>query len=85
MAITPNSIMPVLRIVHRAIHTHLVKQTGVPRDAAATGTIIPVMIRMPGILETILDKAIAHTAARKIEGIPFVEARPFPDVFDFAR
>jgi hypothetical protein len=27
----------VLRILHRAMHTHLIKQTGVKRDEAASG------------------------------------------------
>lgn len=46
---------------------------------------IPVMIKMLGNLETILDKAIAHAAARKIDDAAFVEARLFPDMFTFAR
>ena len=46
---------------------------------------IPVMIRMLGNLEAILDKAIAHAAARKIDDAAFIEARLFPDMFTFAR
>jgi hypothetical protein len=46
---------------------------------------IPVMIRMLGNLDAILDKAIAHAAARKIDDAAFVEARLFPDMFTFAR
>lgn len=46
---------------------------------------IPVMIKMLGNLETILDKAIAHAATRKIDDAAFVEARLFPDMFNFAR
>jgi hypothetical protein len=46
---------------------------------------IPVMIKMLGNLDTILDKAIAHAAARKIDDAAFVEARLFPDMFTFAR
>jgi hypothetical protein len=46
---------------------------------------IPVMIRMLGNLETILDKAIAHAATRKIDEAAFVDARLFPDMFTFAR
>jgi hypothetical protein len=46
---------------------------------------IPVMIKMLGNLEAILDKAIAHAAARKIDDAAFVEARLFPDMFTFAR
>jgi hypothetical protein len=46
---------------------------------------IPVMIKMLGNLESIVDKAIAHAAARKIDDAAFVEARLFPDMFTFAR
>jgi hypothetical protein len=35
----PELITPVLRIIHRVINTHLVKQTGVKRAEAATGAI----------------------------------------------
>jgi len=46
---------------------------------------IPVMIKMLGNLEAILDKAITHTTARKIDEAAFVDARLFPDMFTFAR
>jgi len=46
---------------------------------------IPVMIKALGNLESILDKAIAHATARKIDDAAFVEARLFPDMFTFAR
>jgi hypothetical protein len=46
---------------------------------------IPVMIKMLGNLDAILDKAIAHAEARKISDAAFVEARLFPDMFTFAR
>lgn len=46
---------------------------------------IPVMIKMLGNLEAMLDKAIAHAAARKIDDAAFVDARLFPDMFTFAR
>ena len=46
---------------------------------------IPVMIKMLGNLETILDKAMAHAQARKIDEAAFVDARLFPDMFTFAR
>ena len=46
---------------------------------------IPVMIKMLGNLESILDKAIAHAAARKIDDAAFVESRLFPDMFTLAR
>ena len=38
-AVYPELITPVLRVIHRAIHTHLIKQTGVKRDEAASGAI----------------------------------------------
>ena len=46
---------------------------------------IPPMIKSLGNLEAILDKAIAHAAARKIDDAAFVDARLFPDMFTFAR
>ena len=46
---------------------------------------IPLLTKMLGNLETIVDKAIAHAAARKIDDAAFVEARLFPDMFTFAR
>ena len=46
---------------------------------------IPLLTKMLGNLETIVDKAIAHAAARKIDDTAFVEARLFPDMFTFAR
>ncbi len=46
---------------------------------------IPVMIKMLGNLEAILDKAIVHAAARKIDDAAFVDARLYPDMFTFAR
>ncbi len=38
-AVHPERITPVLRILHRAIHTHLIKQTNIKREAAASGAI----------------------------------------------
>lgn len=46
---------------------------------------IPLLTKMLGNLESIVDKAIAHAAARKIDDAAFVEARLFPDMFTFAR
>jgi len=46
---------------------------------------IPVLIKMLGNLDAILDKTIAHAAARKIDEAAFVDARLFPDMFPFAR
>jgi hypothetical protein len=38
-AIYPELLTAVLRILHRAIHTHLIQQTGVKRDEAASGAV----------------------------------------------
>jgi hypothetical protein len=38
-AVYPELLTPVLRILHRAIHTHLIKQTEVEREQAASGAI----------------------------------------------
>ena len=38
-AVHPALLAPVLRIIHRAINTFLIKQTGVPRNEAASGAI----------------------------------------------
>ena len=38
-AVHPELLTPVLRILHRAIHTHLIKQTEVKREQAASGAI----------------------------------------------
>ncbi len=38
-AVNPQLLTPVLRILHRAIHTHLLKQANVRRDEAASGAI----------------------------------------------
>ena len=38
-AVHPELITPVLRILHRALHTFFIKQTGVKRDEAASGAI----------------------------------------------
>jgi hypothetical protein len=46
---------------------------------------IPVFIKLLGNLETIVDKAIAHAAARKLDDAALVESRLFPDMFTFAR
>lgn len=46
---------------------------------------VPVFIKSLSNLEAILDKAIAHALARKIDDAAFVEARLFPDMFTFAR
>ena len=45
---------------------------------------IPAATRILGNLEGILDKAIAHQAAKKIADGAFVDARLFPDMFPFA-
>ena len=38
-AVHPELLTPVLRILHCAIHTHLIKQTHVKRDDAAGGAV----------------------------------------------
>ena len=38
-AVYPELLTAVLRILHRAIHTHLIQQTGVKRIDAASGAI----------------------------------------------
>ena len=45
---------------------------------------IPATTKVLGNLEGILDKAIAHAAAKKIVDAAFVDARLFPDMFPFA-
>ena len=47
--------------------------------------VVPVLTKTLGNLEAIIDKAIAHAAAHKIDDSAFVEARLFPDMFTFAR
>ena len=46
---------------------------------------IPVFIKSLGNLEAILDKAIAHAAARKIEDSALTDARLYPDMFTLTR
>jgi hypothetical protein len=38
-AVYPELLTPGLRILHRAIHTHLIKQTNVKRVEAASGAL----------------------------------------------
>ena len=38
-AVHPELLTPVLQIIHRVIATHLIKQAGVKRSAAATGAV----------------------------------------------
>ena len=45
---------------------------------------LPATTKILGNLEGILDKAVAHQAARKISDGAFVDARLFPDMFPFA-
>jgi hypothetical protein len=40
-AVHPELLTPVLQIIHRVIATHLIKQAGVKRSAAATGVATP--------------------------------------------
>lgn len=77
--------------MQRASHTvaniiaRLNNLEGKPVAISMYSASVPVFIRMLGNLEVILDKAIAHAAARKIDDAAFVEARLFPDMFTFAR
>jgi hypothetical protein len=38
-AVHPELLAPVLRIIHRVIATHLIRQAGVKRSEAATGAV----------------------------------------------
>jgi hypothetical protein len=38
-AVHPELLAPVLQIIHRVIATHLIKQVGIKRSAAATGAV----------------------------------------------
>ena len=46
---------------------------------------IPSFLRMLGNLSTILDKAVAHAEAKKIDPFIFVNARLAPDMFPLSR
>lgn len=46
-AVYPQLMTPALRILHRAIHTHLIQQTGVKRIDAPSGAVTPVFIEAP--------------------------------------
>ncbi len=46
---------------------------------------VPCFIRMLGNLSKILDKAVAHAAAKKIDPTVFVNARLAPDMFPLSR
>ena len=46
---------------------------------------IPVFIRMLGNLSAILDKAVAHAEAKKIDPAIFINARLAPDMFPLSR
>ena len=46
---------------------------------------IPVFVRMLGNLSMILDKAVAHAEAKKIDPTIFVNARLAPDMFPLSR
>ena len=46
---------------------------------------IPVFIRMLGNLSTILDKALAHAEAKKIDPAIFINARLTPDMYPLSR
>jgi hypothetical protein len=46
---------------------------------------VPVFIRSLGSLSTVLDKAVAHATAKKIDPAVFIAARLAPDMFALAR
>lgn len=46
---------------------------------------VPVFVRMLNNLAVILEKAVAHAAAKKIDQTVFVNARLAPDMFNFAK
>ena len=46
---------------------------------------IPVFVRMLGNLSIILDKAIAHAEAKKIDPAIFVNGHLTPDMFPLSR
>jgi hypothetical protein len=46
---------------------------------------VPVLVRSLNNLSAILDKAVAHCEARKIDERVLLEARLFPDMFPFAK
>ncbi|HEV2676039.1 MAG TPA: DUF1993 domain-containing protein [Aliidongia sp.] len=46
---------------------------------------IPVFLRALGQLSSILDKAVAHAEARKIDPAIFINARLAPDMYSLAR
>jgi len=46
---------------------------------------VPVFMQMLGALSAVLDKASAHTAARKIDPAALLQARLYPDMFPFTR
>ena len=41
-AVHPELLAPILQIIHRAIATFLIVQTGIKRDQAAAGTVTPI-------------------------------------------
>jgi hypothetical protein len=46
---------------------------------------IPVFVRMLGNLSSILDKAVAHAEAKKIEPAVFINSRLAPDMYPLSR
>ena len=46
---------------------------------------VPVFLQILSCTAAILDKAVAHAAAKKIEPQVLLEARLFPDMFSFTR
>jgi hypothetical protein len=46
---------------------------------------VPVFLRMLGNLDAVLDKAIAHVAARKLDASALLNARLYPDMYPLVR
>jgi hypothetical protein len=75
-AVYPELITPVLHIVHRAIHSHLVKQTGVGRNDAHSGAVTLIQ-RFGGAanLNTHLHALVLHGVYSTAADIPvFIES-----------
>ena len=46
---------------------------------------VPIFLQILPCMSAVLDKAVAHAAAKKIEPQVLLEARLFPDMFSFTR
>ncbi len=96
-AVCPELLAPMRRIVHRAIHTHLIKQTKREREQAASGAITlpsvlaawPISIRictrvLDGVYQTGADEgAPAYISKPKLQirGLSFSYDHESPVIF----